>query len=57
MIQLGIYSTIDSKTYYCIFLPDNKRAQAIGSLPQKVVGSRKVKKQGMANNVILLLTP
>jgi len=36
MILLGMYTTKDGKNYDCHFLPDEKIAQAVGPLPDRV---------------------
>lgn len=41
MINLGIFKSKAGKSYDCHFIPDEKKAQAVGPLPERV-GSRGV---------------
>jgi hypothetical protein len=41
MINLGIFKSKSGKSYDCNFIPDEKIAQAVGPLPERV-GSRGV---------------
>jgi hypothetical protein len=41
MIKLGIFKTRENNSYDCHYLPDDKKVQAVGLLPDRV-GSRGV---------------
>ena len=36
MINLGIFKSKAGKSYDCHFIPDEKKAQAVGPLPERV---------------------